>query len=114
MRQIDPTLANSYLLRVQEQVGWFQRHLGMLSSDSDSFVSDQQAIAGAMTELRKLMREMELVANERQGENVGKLVRRIQQEPDANNTIESAQQLQNNCALGTPLLTSDEELGLGS
>ena len=107
VRQIDPTLANSFLLRLQEQVRWFQRHLVMLSSDSDSFVSDQQAIAGAMIELRQLMRVVELVTNERQDENVGKLVRRMQREPDANKTIESAQQLQNNYALGTPQVVNE-------
>jgi len=62
MGQIDPALAASFILQVQEQVRWLQAHLVMLSPGSDSFDTELLAITGAMNELRKLM-QAEPLAN---------------------------------------------------
>ena len=55
MGQIKPMLAASFILRVQEHMRWLETQLGTLSPGSDTFISEQLAIKGAMNELRTLM-----------------------------------------------------------
>jgi hypothetical protein len=64
MGQIDPALAASFKLRIEQQVRWFQSHLLVLSSASDNFDSEQLAITGALNELRQLI-QAEPLTNDR-------------------------------------------------
>jgi hypothetical protein len=104
MDQVDPALAASFILRVQEQVRWLETRLVTLAPESGSFISDQLAITGAMNELRKLM-EAEHLANDWQPD-FRKLARRIQQEPDPQKMIELAQRLMGSYCLEKPLLVN--------
>ena len=105
MVQIDPALAASFILRVQEQVWWLHTHLVMLSPASNSFDTERLAITGAMKELRKLM-QAEPLANHWQY-HLCDIGRRIQEEPDPQKMIELAQRFIASYALEKPLLVNE-------
>jgi hypothetical protein len=87
MGQIEPTLATGFILRVQEQMRWLETQLATLSPRTDSFVSEQQAIAGAMNELRTLM-HAEPPRNDGQSD-YRERARQIEEERDPQRTAES-------------------------